>query len=80
MRLLFEPTVDHDKILENLVALEGRVSETEGRIAQFRDVVASKEACGENAAFAKAMLRECEAVLVMHLAVHERLLRLLGKL
>ena len=71
--------VDHDKILENLVALEARVSATQERIAQFRDVVANKEAAGENAVFARTMLQECEAVLAIHLEMHERLLRLLGK-
>ena len=69
--------VDHDKILQNLVAVEARVAETQERIAQFKGVVRSKEACGENAAFAMAMLQEYETVLARHLAVHERLLRLL---
>ena len=66
--MLMVLVVDHDKILQNLVTVEARVAEAQERIAQFKDVVRSKEACGENAAFAMAMLQEYETVLARHLA------------
>ena len=41
-RLVMVLVVDHDKILQNLVAVEARVAETQERIAQFKGVVRSK--------------------------------------
>ena len=57
------------------MTLEARVSETQERIARYREMVKSAEASGNDGRFAAIMLGECERVLAIHLSLHERLLR-----
>jgi hypothetical protein len=72
--------MDHDTILRNLVTVETRVSQNQERIGRYREIIESMEGSGHNADFARIMLQECEAVLAVHLSVHEKLLKQLKQL
>ena len=67
--------MDRETILRELARLEDRVARTERQMVSYRETISRIEQRGQDAKWAKLMLRQCEETVALHVSVHNRLLQ-----